>query len=80
MTTQGSATPILELQGVSKRFVKPLDTIDRISNLLGAGLREEVVVDANSERAHVLRRYSNILLDRERAVSDARRTRVVPRA
>ncbi len=43
MTPQGSATPILELQGVSKRFVKPLDTIDRVSNLLGAGLREEVV-------------------------------------
>ncbi|MFO1192648.1 MAG: ABC transporter ATP-binding protein [Rhodoferax sp.] len=36
-------TPILELQGVSKRFVKPLDTVDRVSNLLGAGLREEVV-------------------------------------
>jgi peptide/nickel transport system ATP-binding protein len=41
--TPGTATPILELQGVSKRFVKPLDTIDKISNLLGAGLREEVV-------------------------------------
>ncbi len=41
-------TPILELQGVSKRFVKPLDTVDRISNFLGAGLQEEVVhaVDA----------------------------------
>jgi peptide/nickel transport system ATP-binding protein len=36
-------TPILELQDVSKRFVKPLDTVDRISNVLGAGLREEVV-------------------------------------
>jgi peptide/nickel transport system ATP-binding protein len=36
-------TPILELQNVSKRFVKPLDTVDRVSNLLGAGLREEVV-------------------------------------
>ncbi len=35
--------PILELQGVSKRFVKPLDAVDRISNALGAGLREEVV-------------------------------------
>jgi hypothetical protein len=34
--TPGTATPILELQGVSKRFVKPLDTIDKISNLLGA--------------------------------------------
>ncbi len=36
-------TALLELQGVSKRFVKPLDTIDRISNLLGARLKEEVV-------------------------------------
>ena len=35
--------PILELQGVSKRFVKPLDAVDRISNALGAGLREEIV-------------------------------------
>ena len=39
-------------------------------------LCEEVVVDANSERAHVLRRYSTILLDSERAVSDLRRARV----
>jgi len=37
------APPILELQAVSKRFTKPLDTVDRISNVLGAGLREEVV-------------------------------------
>ena len=35
--------PLLELRGVSKRFVKPLDSVDKISNLLGAGLREEVV-------------------------------------
>ena len=38
-----SPAPILELQGVSKRFLKPLDAVDRISNVLGAGLREEVV-------------------------------------
>ena len=38
-----SPAPILELQGVSKRFVKPLDAVDRISNALGAGLREELV-------------------------------------
>jgi peptide/nickel transport system ATP-binding protein len=37
------STPLLELQGVSKRFVKPLDTVDKISNLLGARQREEVV-------------------------------------
>ena len=43
MTLPTAPTPILELQGVSKRFVKPLDTVDKISNLLGAGVREEVV-------------------------------------
>lgn len=34
---------LLQLQGVSKRFVRPLDTAARIANLLGAGAREEVV-------------------------------------
>jgi peptide/nickel transport system ATP-binding protein len=36
-------TPLLELRGVSKRFVKTLDATARIANLFGAGLREEVV-------------------------------------
>ena len=35
--------PLLELRGVSKRFVKSLDTVDKLSNLLGARMREEVV-------------------------------------
>ncbi|MBK6602539.1 MAG: ATP-binding cassette domain-containing protein [Betaproteobacteria bacterium] len=35
--------PLVELRGVSRRFVKGLDTAARIGNLLGAGLREEVV-------------------------------------
>ena len=35
--------PLLELRGVSRRFVKPLDVPARIANLLGAGLREQVV-------------------------------------
>ena len=35
--------PLLELRGVSKRFVKSLDTVDKFSNLLGARMREEVV-------------------------------------
>ena len=38
-----SAPPLLELRGVSKRFVKSLDTVDRASNLFGAGLRDELV-------------------------------------
>ena len=38
-----AATPLLELRGVSKRFVKSLDTVDRVSNLFGAHMRDEVV-------------------------------------
>ncbi|NQW11821.1 MAG: ATP-binding cassette domain-containing protein [Alphaproteobacteria bacterium] len=38
-----SDTPILELRHISKRFVKPLDAAAKIANLLGAGMREEVV-------------------------------------
>ena len=38
-----AAPPLLELRSVSKRFVKSLDTVDRVSNLLGARLRDEVV-------------------------------------
>ena len=36
-------TPLLQLLGVSKRFVKPLDAAARIANVLGAHAREEVV-------------------------------------
>ena len=35
--------PLLELDGVSKRFVKPLDSAARLANLFGAGATEEVV-------------------------------------
>ena len=44
----GASIPLLELRGVSKRFVKSLDTVDRVSNMLGARLHDEVVhaVDA----------------------------------
>ena len=35
--------PLLELTGVSKRFVKGLDTAARIANLFGAQVKEEVV-------------------------------------
>ncbi len=37
------ATPLVELRRASKRFVKTLDVSARIGNLLGAGIREEVV-------------------------------------
>ncbi len=36
-------TPIIELKGVSKRFVKPLDAAARLANLMGASNREQVV-------------------------------------
>ena len=36
-------TPLLDLLGVSKRFVKPLDLAEKIANLFGAGLKEQVV-------------------------------------
>jgi peptide/nickel transport system ATP-binding protein len=40
--------PLLELRGLSKRFVRSLDGAAKIANLLGAGVKEEVVhaVDA----------------------------------
>jgi len=38
-----ASSPLVELARVSKRFVKSLDVSARIGNLLGAGMREEVV-------------------------------------
>jgi len=35
--------PLVELRGASKRFVKSLDVATRIGNLLGAGVKEEIV-------------------------------------
>ena len=35
--------PMMELRGVSKRFVKSLDAAERIARYLGANLREEIV-------------------------------------
>ena len=35
--------PILALDGVSKRFTKPLDAAEKVANLFGAGRREQVV-------------------------------------
>ena len=40
---QPDVSALVELKGVSKRFVKTLDVAARIGNALGAGLREEVV-------------------------------------
>jgi peptide/nickel transport system ATP-binding protein len=44
------AAPLVRLESVSKRFVKPLDTASKIANWFGAGQREQVVhaVDAVS--------------------------------
>lgn len=38
-----AATPILSLSGVELRFVQPVDLAGRIANLLGAGLKTQVV-------------------------------------
>jgi peptide/nickel transport system ATP-binding protein len=38
-----SAAPIVELKGVSKRFSKPLDAAAKLANMLGAGMKAEVV-------------------------------------
>jgi peptide/nickel transport system ATP-binding protein len=35
--------PIIELQEVTKRFVKTIDLAEKVANLLGASIREEVV-------------------------------------
>ena len=35
--------PIIELQDVTKRFVKTIDLAEKVANLLGARIREEVV-------------------------------------
>jgi peptide/nickel transport system ATP-binding protein len=37
------SAPILALEGVSKRFVKPLDLAGRAANLFGAGLRPTII-------------------------------------
>ena len=38
-----TTVPLVELRGVSRRFVKPLDLAARIANVAGANMREEVV-------------------------------------
>ena len=43
MTAAVTATPLIELRGATKRFVRALDVAARIGNLLGADQREEVV-------------------------------------
>ena len=37
------SNPLIELQNITKRFVKTLDLAEKIANLLGAHIREEVV-------------------------------------
>ena len=42
-TITGAQSALIELNGVSKRFVKPLDVAARIGNVFGAAIAEEVV-------------------------------------
>jgi len=53
------STPILSLQGISKRFTKPLDAAAKVANLLGAANREITVhavdqVDLDIRRGEVV--------------------------
>ncbi len=48
--------PLVELQGVSRRFVKRLDIAEKIANRLGAHVREEVVHAVDRVDLHVDRR------------------------
>lgn len=41
--TATPGAPLLEMRGVSKRFVKSLDVAAKVANLLGAHAREEIV-------------------------------------
>jgi peptide/nickel transport system ATP-binding protein len=45
--------PVIELREVSKRFVKSLDLAEKIVNLAGGGLREEVVHAVDRVNLHV---------------------------
>lgn len=42
-----STKPIISMQGISKRFVKPVDTAGRIANLMGANNKPEIVHAVN---------------------------------
>ena len=43
MSTSPDTTPIIQLQNVSKRFVKTLDLSEKIARKLGVNVREEIV-------------------------------------
>jgi peptide/nickel transport system ATP-binding protein len=45
--------PLIELKDVTKRFVKTLDLAEKIANLLGAHIREEVVQAVDRVNLHV---------------------------
>ncbi len=36
-------TPIIQLEGIHKRFVRKLDAAERVANIFGAGLKDQVV-------------------------------------
>ena len=40
---RGRAAPLIELRGISRRFSRKLDGAAKLANLLGAGLREQIV-------------------------------------
>ena len=48
-----ATSPLVELRGASKRFVKSLDLSARIGNLLGADVREEIVHAVDRVDLHI---------------------------
>jgi peptide/nickel transport system ATP-binding protein len=47
------SVPLIELQEVTKRFVKTIDLAEKIANLLGAHIREQVVQAVDRVNLHV---------------------------
>ena len=50
-----SSTPIIGLENISKRFLKPLDVAAKLGRLLGANVREEVVYAVDDVSLQIMR-------------------------
>jgi peptide/nickel transport system ATP-binding protein len=53
LTRSSAADEILDVRGVSKRFVRPLDLAAKIAGLLGANVKEEIVRAVDGVDLHV---------------------------
>ena len=66
------STPILTLDKISKRFVKPLDVAGKIAQLLGSSIREEVVHAVDSVSLSIAEGEVVGLVGESRAVENRR--------